>query len=231
MARRRRTNRRRRQRGGATVQTLKRIEDNTRMDRTGPPPMTRDKLPMQLSNRKVYTFKRSTTGTTVGVSSSASTFGAASYYLASFDSTSEIAENYQLYRIVELTVHFLPVAEFVIVAGPSVAANFGNFETVIDVHNDTAPVSHSELQQYKTLQTVTTGKYISRTWTPRTLGRAFAGVTDGYYAMPVGTWLSTDYNDVNYYGIKWATGQAVGVGSVTVYSTRIDAIIQCKNTL
>lgn len=216
----------------ALLAVLKRIEDNTLQSRPHAGPMSRDKIPMQLSPAKIYTFKRSTTGTTVAVSTSASQFGAASFYLASFDSTNEIAENYQEYRIVELSVHFIPTANFTHEINSGTAAtNVGNFETVIDYHNATVPISHAELQQYKTLQTVKTGDTVTRVFTPRTLGRAYAGVTDGFYCMPAGTWLSTDYNDVEYYGIKWATGQSVATGNVTVYSTRIDAVIQARSTL
>jgi hypothetical protein len=213
---------------------LKRIEQNTRLVVDKAPPNVVDKLPMQLSNKKVYTFKRSTIGTGISVSTSSSTFGAASYYLASFDSTSEIAENYQLYRIIEITVKFIPVGNFVnsIDETNDAVQDMGHFHTAIDQHNDTTPISMAELEEYKTHQVVRTGQFIARTWTPRTLGRVYAGVTDGYYAMSPMIWLSTDYNDVNYYGIKWALSQVVGVTSgSTVYTTQVDAIIQCKNPL
>jgi hypothetical protein len=228
-------NRARANRGSAvqqsTLDVLKRIEDNTLMTRPHTGPLVKDKLPMQLSNRAITTFKRAATGTTVGVSTSASTFGAASYYLASFDPTSEIAENFQEYRIIELTVKFIPTNLYVKENYTTNQSNSGNFETVIDLHNDTTPISHAELQQYKSYQVVRTGEPIMRTWTPRTLGRVYAGVTDGYYTMPSGVWLSTDYNDVNHYGIKWATGQSIGTGNITVYSTLVEAVIQCRNTL
>ncbi len=213
---------------------LKRIEQNTRLVVDKAPPSTIDAIPLPLSAKKIYTFRRSTTGTGVTVSTSSSTFGAASYYLASFDSTSEFAENYQLYRIIQLTVKFIPVGNLVNVIDETNDAiqDMGHFHTVIDQHNDSTPISISELEQYKTHQVVRTGQYIARTWSPRTLGRAYAGVTDGFYAMSPKTWLSTDYNDVNYYGIKWALSQVVGVATgSTVYTTQIDAVIQCKNPL
>jgi hypothetical protein len=213
---------------------LKRIEQNTRLVVDKAPPSVVDKVPMTLSAKKVYTFKRSTIGTGISVSTSSSTFGAASYYLASFDSTSEIAENYQLYRIIEITVKFIPIGNLVNVIDETNDAiqDMGHFHTAIDQHNDSTPISMAELEEYKTHQVVRTGQFIARTWTPRTLGRVYAGVTDGFYAMSPMTWLSTDYNDVNYYGIKWALSQVVGVttGS-TVYTTQIDAVIQCKNPL
>jgi hypothetical protein len=228
----RRRNRKTNKAGSAVAQTLKRIEMNTRDPGFNLRPQIPDKLPMVLRD-KVVTMKRTTTGTNISVSTSSSLFGAASYYLASFDPTSEVAENYQLYRIIELTVHFIPI-QGLIVANPggsgSTSINTGNFETVIDTHNDTTPISHAELQEYKTCQTVATGTPVSRTWTPRTLGRAYGGVTDAFYCMPAGVWLSTDYNDCNYYGIKWAVGQSV-VLSGSVYSTRIEAVIQAKNML
>jgi hypothetical protein len=189
---------------------------------------------MQLSNKTVYTFKRSTIGTGIAISTSGTTLGAASYYLASFDSTSEIAENYQLYRIIELTVKFIPTINVVSALSDASAglADLGHFHTVIDVHNDSVPISMAELEEYKTHQVVRTGQYIARCWTPRTLGRCYGGVTDAFYAMPAGTWLSTDYNDANYYGIKWAVSQGVGMDTgSTVYTTQIDAVIQCKNAL
>lgn len=217
----------------ALLDVLKRIDDNTLQARPHPAPSTRDKIPVQLSNKTVYTFKRSTTGPTVSVSTSSSLFGASAYYLASFDSTSEFAEQFQEYRILEITVHFIPVQNDVHDPGigGSTANNWGNFETAIDYRNATVPISHAELQQYKSYQVVKTGEPVSRTFTPRTLGRCYGGVTDAFYCMPAFTWLSTDYNDAEYYGIKWATGQTSGTGSVAVYSTRIDAVIQCRNTL
>jgi len=231
----RRTFRNRRpKRENAETAVLKRIEENTRLVVDKAPPNVKDKLPMQLSAKKVYTFKRSTIGTGITISTSSSSFGAASYYLASFDSTSEIAENYQLYRILELTVKFIPTGNLVNVIDETNDAiqDMGHFHTAIDQRNDTTPISMAELEEYKTHQVVRTGQFIARTWTPRTLGRCYAGVTDGFYAMPCGTWLSTDYNDVNYYGIKWALSQVVGVATgSTVYSTQIDAVIQCMNPL
>jgi hypothetical protein len=244
MARRSNNGRNTRRQGGARSTTrgelaaqsavLNRIEENTRMATEKAPPNTRDKLPMQLSNKKVYTFKRSTIGTGISASTSGSTFGAASYYLASFDSTSEIAENYQEYRIIELTVKFIPVATLVNALSDASQgiADLGHFHTAIDVHNDNVPISMAELEEYKTHQVVRSGQYVARTWTPRTLGRCYGGVTDAFYCMPAGTWLSTDYNDGAYYGIKWALSQAVGIDTgSTIYTTQVDAVIQCRNTL
>lgn len=219
---------------GPVLSALKQIEENTRMELDKAPPSTRDKIPMQLSNKKIYTFKRSTTGPVINGSTSSSVFGASSYYLASFDSTSEIAENYQLYRIIEITVKFIPVAQFVNTFDSNTddVTDFGQLHTVIDYRNETVPISIAELAEYKTHQVVRTGQYMARTWTPRSLGQAYAGVTPGYYCMPAGTWLSTDYNDINYYGIKWALSQQVGVATGSaMYHTSIDVVIQCKATL
>jgi hypothetical protein len=189
---------------------------------------------MQLSNKKVYTFKRSAIGPTIAGSTSGSTFGALSFTLASFDSTSEIAENYQLYRILEVTVKFIPLAPFVnsIDGANTQPADFGHFHTAIDVHNDSVPISMAELEEYKTHQVVRGGQYVERVITPRTLGRCYGGVTDAFYAMPVGVWMSTDYNDAVYYGVKWALSQLVGLSNgSTLYSINLNAVIQGKNAI
>lgn len=209
---------------------LKRLEEQARNDARVDPPMTRDKIPMQLSNDRIYTFKRSCIGPTMGTNTSATTFGAISFTLQTFDTTSEIAENYQLYRIVEITVKFIPTT-LPTTVGAGSAVNSGNTRTVIDYRNANVPVSIAELEQYKTCQTVQTFQRFTRTFTPRSLGQAYGGVTPAYYIMPAGTWASTDYNDLEYYGIKWAVGANAGLGSITAYSTAVDAVIQCRNTL
>jgi hypothetical protein len=189
---------------------------------------------MQLSTRKVYTFKRSSIGPTISGSTSSSVFGAASFTLAQFDSTSEIAENYQLYRFLEITVKFVPTAPLVnaVNVANSSPSDFGHFHTAIDNHNDNVPISMAELEEYKTHQVVRTGQYVARCFTPRTLGRCYGGVTDAFYAMPAGVWLSTDYNDGVYYGIKWALSQLVGLANgSTFYTVQLDAVIQGKNAL
>lgn len=189
---------------------------------------------MQLSERNMVTLKRNVVGTGISVSTSSSTFGAASYYLASFDSTSEIAENWQFYRFLEITVRFQPIANLVNVIDETNDAiqDMGHFHTAIDYRNDTTPISIAELEEYKTHQVVRTGQFVSRTWTPCALGQVYAGVTPGYQALPQSAWMSTDYNDINYYGIKWALSQVVGVttGS-TVYTTQVSAVIQCKHAI
>ncbi len=139
---------------------------------------------------------------------------------------------FQMYRIIEITVNFIPTGVFSNSTGGSATPSFidfGTFHTSIDLQDDTVPISVAEISQYRTHQAVVTGALVSRTWTPRTLGRVYAGVTDGYYCLDPYLWLSTDYNDVNHYGIKWALTQAVGApNGAAVYTTRIDAVIQAK---
>ncbi len=234
MARRRNQRRQRGRRRTPRNQVLRQIEENTRQTMDRAPPLARDKLPMQLSTRKVYTFKRSAIGPTISGSTGSSQFGAANFTLAQFDSTSEIAENYQLYRIIEVTVKFTPIAPLVnaISSGSTSPADFGHFHTAIDQHNDTVPISMAELEEYKTHQVVRCGQFVSRCFVPRTLGRCYGGVTDAFYAMPAGIWMSSDYNDAHYYGIKWALSQLVGLADgSTFYTVQIDAVIQGKNTI
>lgn len=173
-------------------------------------------------------------GATISGSTSSSIFGAAEFILAQFDSTSEIAENYQLYRIIEITVKFVPIAPLVnsIEAGSPSPSDFGHFHTAISLYNSTVPISMAELEEYKTHQVVRAGQYLARCFSPRTLGRCYGGVTDAFYAMPPNMWMSTDYNDAVYYGIKWALSQLVGLANgSTFYTIQLDAVIQGKNTL
>lgn len=226
---RRRSNRNRT--GNKTV--LKQIEENTRTERPYDPPHIPDKIPMQLAERRITTLKRSTIGTGIAVSTSSSTYGAASYYLASFDTSSEIIENWQMYRIIEITVKFIPLGNIVNVIDETNDAiqDMGVIYTAIDYTNDTTPTTHAELQQYKNCQCVRIGTYFSRTWTPHAAARVYAGVTDAFSVLPSSTWMSSQYNDVNYYGIKWALTQVVGVASSNIYRTEVSAVIQCKDPL
>lgn len=223
----------RRRRGGQTQlnTTLKQIETNTRTERPYDPPSVSDKIPMQLSNKKVVTFKRSTVGPTISVSTSSTTFGGSAYYLASFDPNSEIQFTYSFYRIIEITVKFVPTNTFVNVFDESndAVADLGHTHTVIDTsaYGSTVPISIAELEQYKTHQVVPTGKPFSRTWTPHAAIRVYGGLTDGYAMAPSGMWMAANTNDIEYYGIRWALSQVVGIASGSaVYTTQIDAVIQ-----
>lgn len=230
---------RRSQRNSAQTQVLREIEANTRAERTLDPPGVKDKIPMQMSERNMVTLKRMVSGAGIGVSTSTSLFGGAYYALASFDSTSEIAENWQFYRIIEITVKFIPISNFTNVIDESNDAvqDMGFFYTVIDYRDDTPAPSIATLQQYKNCQVVRTGQFVSRTFTPHA---AFYGYSEtagvptftNYGVVPSNFWFNANSSGVQYYGIKWAIGQVVGVANGSeIYRTEVTAVIQCMHAL
>lgn len=218
----------------ALAPVLKQIEENTRANRPIDPPQVPDKIPMRLSEKKITTFKREYTGAGVSVSTSNSSFGVITITLGNLDSTGEVPQNWQMYRIIEVTVRFTPIGNFVNVIDESntEVQDMGHLFTVIDYRSSTVPTSLTTLKQYKNVQVVRCGANFSRTFTPHTLGATYGGLTTAYSVQPSGLWLSTEYNDAVYYGMKWGVSQAVGVSSgSTIYQLEISAVIQCKDAL
>lgn len=229
---------RRRNRNNAATNVLREIETNTRMEREYDPPMVKDKIPMKMSERNMVTLKRMAIGTGIGVSTSTGLFGGAYYALASFDTSSEIAENWQFYRILEITVRFIPIGNFTNVIDESndSVQDMGRFYTAIDYRDDTPVGSFAEIEQYKSCQVVRTGQFVSRTWTPHATVIVYAetvGVfTPAYGVLPSNVWISTLSNNVQYFGIKWAIGQVVGVANGSeIYQTQVSAVIQCMHAV
>lgn len=220
---------RRRTIDNANKEILKRIEENTRVELEKSAPEVPDKVPLLLSIKKIVTFKRTGLGPAVSTSTSGSSFGATFFTLALFDTGAEIKAMFQEYRIIELEIKFVPTTRVASNGTPSI--NTGNFHTVIDYHNANVPISFAELDEYKSLQVVQTGLYVTRTFSPRTLFLVYGGVTPAYCTQTCMRWMSTDYNDAEYYGIKWGLGANVGLGNIQIYSMQVSAVIQCRSPM
>lgn len=226
-------NRKKGKRPTAQNTVLKKIEQNTRNARDYPQPNAIDPLPIHPSNKSIYTFRKTYSSGKISISTSATTFGVIQPYLALPDSTNEIDSSFQFYRIIQITVNFIPVSPIVnsITSSNTQPMDIGRMHTVVDWHNTAPAITISELQEYKTHQVVRAGEFFSRTFHPRTLGRVYAGVTDGFYAMPNNVWLSTLYNDVYYYGLKWGLTIGTGISNGSdIYDVQVDCVIQAKHS-
>jgi hypothetical protein len=214
--------------GGANKELLNRIEINTRSNTQSVQPDIPDVRPIHLSKRKVLTLRRSAITGNPSTSTSGTLTGAAAFSLSLFDPGAEIKNMFQEYRIIQITCDFVPIET---VAADATAKNFGTTHTVIDYHNANVPTNISELEQYSSHQVVQTLTRFQRTFTPRLLTRIYGGLTDAFATTSPYLWLSTDYDDAEYYGIKWALGTNVGLGNTPAYSLNATAVIQCRSTL
>lgn len=198
----------------------------------GPPqPQVKDKIPMQLKDKQVATFKRSVTGSVLSVSTSGITAGGLALYLASFDPTGEISDGFNFYRIVEVTVEFVPVADFVSTS----SVDYGNIHTAIDYGDDAVPASKAELQDNKTYKVNRTGQQFQRVWTPHFTTLAVGAGGNRWAIAPSRQWLwcsGTGTDDVLHYGLKWVIDQVTGVtNGAAIYRQEISVIIQAKHPL
>lgn len=207
---------------------MSRIEANTRAVSTAFQPDVPDVVPMRLSRTKHINLKRSAVVFVVNGSTASTLTGAAHFNLGLFDPTGEVKNTYQEYRIIQINCDFIPTQ---LTVNEVAATNYGTTHTAIDYHNDNVPSNITELEQYASHQVVQSLQRFQRTFTPRLLTRVFAGVTDAYATTSCYTWLSTDYDDANYYGIKWATGQNVNLGNIPLYTVNCTAVIQCRSPM
>lgn len=222
--------RRRPQRERAVVDELKRISEQLRVPLGSLSSSMRDPI-FPVIKPKIWNLVRVGTGPDIGVLTTGSSFGAFAINVNSlFDTSSEVTENFRFFRLLCVEVAFIPVTQIVgsgVVSGGAIA-NWGDMETVTDPQDASTPVSHAELQQYDTLYTCRTGTPFTRTWYPSAaIDVATSGGTGIAVSKPT-QWMSALDLNVLYRGVRYGVGQSAGTGNVTVYTTRIKGLVQCK---
>jgi hypothetical protein len=168
-------------------------------------------------------------GTVIG-STSNSIFGVITPTLAPFDSNGEFPQLFQEYKILQITVFFIPPFAMAVHEMTSTTqCNAGLLHTVVDYVDPNVMTTVTDAYEYSSHKE-TNLRPISRTFTPKIAVRGFGGITDAFVAQTA-PWCATQYNDMEHYGLKWAQEQMVGVPNNTVlYDVRVEAIIALRST-
>jgi hypothetical protein len=214
--------------GKAMLQQLKVIAQDVRDNAPQPAPVPDIQYPRFKRERSVR-IEREAVGPVITVSTSGSVFGGLSIYLASFDSTSEITENWQMNRLESVRVRFVPAApNYIGVPG----VDFGRIYTAIDYTDDSSPASIAEVEQYDTCLVRVTGQEFERVFTPAAQGVAIGSGGSRNYVLPKSSWMiprgsSTD--DIQYFGLRWAVTQVTGLDNGSaLYTLSITGTFRCK---
>ncbi len=212
----------------AILNQLKVIAQDVRDNAPQPAPVPDIQYPRFKRERSVR-LEREAVGPVITVSTSGSTFGGLSLYLSSFDSTSEITENWQMYRLESVRVRFIP-------SGPnyltSPGTDFGRIYSCIDYTDDSNPASIAEVEQYDTCLVRITGQEFERVFTPAAQSVAIGAGGSRNYVLPKNSWMipsgaATD--DIQYFGLRWAVSQVVGItNGAAMYTVSITGTFRCK---
>lgn len=189
----------------------------------------RSRLPRTLPKRtfKVHHFKRSVQLTDINAPAGvAPSFGAYTINLNQLPNTTEFSNLFDSYRINKAVFKFIPnhnSSEYGTTVPP-----IGNFFTVIDYNDATAPAALADMMEYSTCKIRQGSRIITRVFTPASLDVVSAGAGTASVNPKWKQWLSCTSLDVNHYGLKWALDWNGTATSVT-YKVYMTLYFSCKS--
>ena len=189
-----------------------------------------DAIPLPVSRQTRITVVRTAGFGTVIGRTAFSNFGVVQPTLAPFDSNGEFTAMFQQYKILQVTVHFIPVIPyFTHEITSATQANAGLLHSVIDYVETQPMTSITDAYEYASHKE-TMLKPMSRTFTPAIAVRGYGGITDAFVTQKF-PWCDTTYNDMVSYGIRWGQEQMTGIPDSTVlYDIRVEAVISLRST-
>lgn len=182
------------------------------------PPQVRDPTTLPIRNNKVHTFSRSFSGGTINSSPTIDQSGAVAAILSSFPSVSEFTALFDSYRITQMTVQFIPVAD------PGSA-----LYTVLDYDDSNILVTLASVLEYDTLHISQTGQLQTRVFTPRVALAAFGSSVFSSFAQRSNVWLDAASPTVPHYGVKWYFPAIPGLPSAPAYTIIVTTVLQFRN--
>jgi len=184
-------------------------------------PTVTDVPRIRLKRGKVYTFCRSEAISTINAPTTApDLLGALYFSLSSLTGSTEFTTLFDQYRIIQVTVKFIPLAGAGSGSNPLV--------TAFDYDDASAPTGVVDLFQYDSVQLTQPGVVLERTMTPRVVQTVYQGVPSAYATAPNSLWIDASYPSVQYYGLKY--GVAANSGSSANWNVLAEYILQCRNS-
>ncbi len=196
------------------------------MDRPMPdlPDVTRIRGPRR---QPIYTFHKNVGKGTL-IASQFEEALAFSFMLNDIPNPSDITSLYDEYRIIQVTMKFLPVTNPFGASTSSTA--YPSLYTAIDYNDDTLPSSAANLREYATFQCVPNQVYTQRVISVRSLTAVTNNgtIVDGVSRW--GQWLRVAQSQVKHYGLKTiASPVTTASGSFVLYNVEAEYVIQAKN--
>jgi hypothetical protein len=183
-------------------------------------PVVRDIPRLHLKRQKVYTFSRGFPSSTVSAPTAVDTLAALNFTLGALPASTDFTSLFDQYRIIQVTVRFIPLA------GAGTGSN--PLVTAIDYDDSTAPTAVTDLFQYDSVIFSQPGTTVERTLKPRVATAAYSGAFTSFASADPNLWIDVASPNVQYYGLKY--GIAAATGATANWSLLIEYVLQCRNT-
>jgi len=172
---------------------LKRIEQYEKTQTKGRLPQTPD-IPKMVLREKLFTTQRTYSGGTITPSTTIDQTGSISFALNQLSNFSEFTNLFDQYRIVQVTVTFVPTSQ-VSTSSPLV--------TFIDRDDASTLTAVTQCYEFPSCQISESGCLVERTFTPRPATAAYSGVFTSFTSASAKIWIDAASAGVLYYGLKW----------------------------
>ncbi len=196
------------------------------MDRPMPdlPDVARIRGPQR---QPIYTFHKNVTLGTL-IASQFEEAKAFSFTLNDIPNPSDLVNLFDEYRIIQVTVKFLPVTA--LFGASTSSTNYPSIYSAIDYNDDTLPSGAANLREYATFQCVPNQQYTQRTISVRSLTAVNNNGTIVDGGSRWGQWLRVAQNQVKHYGLKTIVSPVTTAsGSFVLYNVEAEYVVQCKN--
>jgi len=160
---------------------------------------------------------------TITSSTTVSSSAGLSFSLSVIANQASYANIFDLYRILQVNVKFIPTQTSTTSGQQGVG---GTLYTVIDYDDSNTPTNLSSLFEYKTLKIAPPGVIDERTLSPRIAVAAYSGTFTSYANASNKTWIDTASPSVAYYGLKYYLTPTPTVQTINYVIT---LMVQFKN--
>jgi len=175
---------------------LQRYDDVETHDNCGDIPFIPKMWSGPVIGNQIYRIKKIVDSADVSQQSNAFTASTYRFFLGDIDSTTDLTNAFDLYRIQMVRLIFRPRFKN-LTLGIATAALGPNFYSAIDYDDNTAAANIGALRQYSTLKETRWDEDHVRMFKPRYLDDAVSGVAITF----VNQWIDT-VNSAHYYGLK-----------------------------
>jgi hypothetical protein len=161
---------------------------------------------------------------TISTSATVPSFGTFQFALSEIANSGSYAGSYDSYRLVQVTVRFVPCIKTFVAGG-----SYPPLLTAIDYDDATAWTSLSQPYSYDTLTETPVGGYVERTLMPRTATAIYSGSAFTAFSQTTpGSWVDLANPSAPYYGIKWGIN-TTALALIGAWYVDADFVFQFKD--
>jgi len=168
-------------------------------------------------NVELSYFNNITTSTTAAVT------GGLSFQLSNFANVSNYTAVFDQYRIMQVSVKFIPTNTTTSSGSPGVG---GVLYTVIDYDDQNTPTNLTTMLSYDSLAVTPPGQIEERTINPRLAVAAYSGAFTSFANLSNQTWIDAASSSVQYYGLKYYVSSTPTIQTVLYVET---AMVQFRS--